>query len=51
MSRAEKTTEDEKAIQEWLKNNEVNVCTPHEKTAPEDIEYTFKVGKRGRPAK
>ena len=51
MSKAEKTLEDQRLIKQWLgKGNKVEVLTPHARTDPDDIEYTFKVGKRGRPA-
>ena len=48
MSRAKRTTSDQKAREEWLKNNEVTVCPAHARTEAEDIVYTFKVGSRGR---
>ncbi len=48
--RAEKTTEDQKLIDEWLaKGNTVTVCDTGDRTDPDDIVYTFKVGKRGKP--
>tara|TARA_B100000900_G_scaffold177666_1_gene150621 strand:+ start:2771 stop:2920 length:150 start_codon:yes stop_codon:yes gene_type:complete len=48
MSRATgvKTEEDRKAIEEWLKTNEVTVCPPCERTDPDEITYIYKVGKR-----
>ena len=48
MSRATgvKTEEDRKAIEEWLKKNEVTVCPPCERTDPDEITYIYKVGKR-----
>lgn len=51
MVRAITTTKDQKLMDEWLKKNEVTVCPPHARTDPDDIVYTFKVGKRGRKAK
>jgi len=51
MSRPQTTPQEQKAVDEWLEKNNVTVCNAGEKTDPEDIEYTFKVGKRGRPAK
>jgi len=52
MSKAEKTEEDKKLIDQWLaKGNKVGECDPHARTDPDDIIYTFKVGKRGKKAK
>lgn len=51
MNKTPRTKEDNEAIEKWLKENKVTVCEPHAHTDPNDIEYTFKVGKRGRPAK
>ena len=51
MTKTIRSDEDHKAIQEWLKNNRGTVCEPHAHTDPDEIEYTFRVGKRGRPAK
>ena len=51
MVRAPRTEEDTKAIDEWLKKNKVTECPAHARTDPDDIVYTFKVGKRGRKAK
>jgi len=48
MSRPQLTEQENTAIEEWLKKNKVTVCEAGEKTDPEDIEYTFKVGKRGK---
>jgi hypothetical protein len=48
MSRPQITVSDQKAIDKWLEDNKVTVCEAGKKTDPEDIEYTFKVGKRGR---
>ena len=48
MSRPQLSDQENKAIDEWLKKNKVTVCEAGEKTDPEDIEYTFKVGKRGK---
>jgi len=51
MSRAQKTDEDQKLMDEWLaKGNKVQVLPAHARTEPEDIVYTFKVGNRGRKA-
>jgi len=51
MSRAERTVADDEAIEKWLKENKVTECEPHARTDPDDIVYTFKVGKRGKKAK
>lgn len=51
MVRAVKTEEDIKAIEEWLKHNEVTICEAEAKTDPEDITYIFKAGSRGRKKK
>ena len=51
MTRAVKTDTEAEAIARWLKENEVTVCEPHARTDPDDIKYTFKVGRRGRPSK
>lgn len=50
MSRAEKTEEDQKMIDEWLskKDNKITICEPHARTPDEDVVYIYKVGKRGR---
>jgi hypothetical protein len=45
------TEKDTKEINEWLKKNKVTECPPHARTDPDDIVYTFKAGKRGRPKK
>ena len=52
MGKAEKTEEDERLVKEFLakKGNKITVCPAHTATDPDDIVYTFKVGKRGRPA-
>ena len=44
----ELSEKDQKLIDEWLKNNKVTECETGQYTDPEDIEYTFKVGKRGK---
>ena len=46
MSKTEKTDEDKKLIEEWLKNNEVTICPPEEKTPDDELVYKYKVGKR-----
>jgi len=52
MAKAEKTEEDARLVKEFLakKGNKVTVLPAHARTDPDDIVYTFKVGKRGRPA-
>ncbi len=48
MTKIRKTEEDQRLIDEWLaKGNKVTECDPHARTDPDDIVYTFKVG-RGR---
>jgi hypothetical protein len=53
MVRATRTEEDERLVKEFLakKGNKVTVLPAHARTDPDDIVYTFKVGKRGRKAK
>lgn len=51
MNKSESEEKDAEAIAQWLKENKVTVCEPHAKTNPDDIEYTFKVGKRGKSSK
>jgi len=46
MSKAKETEEDRKAIEEWLKNNEVTICPPEETTPEDELVYKYKVGKR-----
>jgi predicted RNA-binding protein (virulence factor B family) len=52
MGKAEKTEEDARLVKEFLakKGNKITVLPAHARTDPDDIVYTFKVGKRGRPA-
>ena len=48
-SEDKRSKEDKKAIEEWLaKGNKITVCPPNQYTPPEDINYTFKAGSRGR---
>jgi len=51
MVRAVQTPEELKAIEEWLKHNEVTICEAEAKTDPDDITYIFKAGSRGRKKK
>jgi hypothetical protein len=51
MVRAIKTPEDEKAIEEWLKHNEITICEAEAKTDPDEITYIYKAGSRGRKKK
>jgi hypothetical protein len=51
MVRAIKTPEDEKAIEEWLKHNEITICEAEDKTDPDEITYIYKAGSRGRKKK
>ena len=48
MTRAQKTDEDQKAIEEWLKHNKITECAPEERTPEEEGVYKFRAGKRGR---
>ena len=52
MGKAEKTEEDARLVKEFLakKGNKITVLPAHARTDPDDIVYTLKVGKRGRPA-
>lgn len=47
--RQKTTVEDQKLIDEWLAKNKVTICETGDRTDPDDIVYTFKVGKRGKP--
>jgi len=53
MGKAEKTEEDARLVKEFLakKGNKITVLPAHARTDPDDIVYTFKVGKRGRKPK
>ena len=42
---------DEKAIEEWLKHNEITICEAEAKTDPDEITYIYKAGSRGRKKK
>ena len=46
VSKTEKTDEDKKLIEEWLKNNKVTICPPEETTPDDELVYKYKVGKR-----
>jgi len=48
MSKDSKSEEDRKAIEEWLKNNEVTICPPEARTPEEEVIYTYRAGKRGK---
>jgi hypothetical protein len=42
MARYQRTEEDTKAIEEWLaKGNKITVCKQYERTANEDMKYTW----------
>ena len=49
MARQEKTTEEIKQIEEWLKSNKVKVYPPMERSHPDDIIKVYKG--RGRKKK
>ena len=51
MVKRELSEADQKMINDWLKNNKVSKCEAGQYTDPDEIEYTFKVGKRGKPKK
>ena len=53
MGKAEKTEEDARLVKEFLakKGNKITVLPAHARTDPDDIIYTFKVGKRGKKPK
>ena len=42
----EKTEEDRKAIEEWLKHNKITICPPEETTPENELVYKYKAGKR-----
>ena len=46
MPKEEKTSEEQRLIDEWLKKNEVTVCEPFERTSTDDIAYTHGWGKK-----
>jgi uncharacterized protein YggL (DUF469 family) len=45
------TEEDQKAIDEWLKKNEITKCEPFERTSSDDIAYTHGWGKKKKKKK
>jgi len=49
MAREETTTEEQKLIDAWLKENKVTVCPPMERTNPDDIQNVWRG--RGRKKK
>ena len=46
----ERTPEEQKQIDEWLKNNEVTICPPGERTSDDNIAYTHGWGKKKKKA-
>ena len=46
MSKDKKSEEDRKAIEEWLKHNEITICPPEQTTPEEELVYKYKAGKR-----
>ena len=49
--RDQRSEEDQKAIDEWLKKNKVTICNPGERTSTDDIAYTHGWGKRKKKKK
>jgi len=50
MAREETSTEEQKQIAEWLKNNKATICPPMERTNPEDVKSIWKRGRGRKPA-
>ena len=46
----ERTPEEQNQIDEWLKNNEVTICPPGERTSDDNIAYTHGWGKKKKKA-
>lgn len=44
--REERSPEEQKQIDEWLKNNKVTVCPPGERTSDDQVGYTHGWGKK-----
>lgn len=45
------TEEDQKAIDEWLKENKITKCEPGERTSSDNIAYTHGWGKKKKKKK
>jgi hypothetical protein len=41
MAREERSPEDTKAIEQWLKKNKVTICPPGAKSEPGEVGYTW----------
>jgi|TARA_B110000977_G_scaffold101139_1_gene132564 hypothetical protein len=51
MARYEKTSEEQRMMDEWLaKGNSITVCEPGERTSSDDIAYTHGWGKKKKKA-
>jgi|TARA_R110000772_G_scaffold50930_1_gene116995 hypothetical protein len=50
MAREETSTEEQKQIAEWLKNNKATICPPMERTNPDDVKSIWKRGRGRKPA-
>ena len=46
MPKEEKTSEEQRLIDVWLKTNEVTVCEPFERSSDDNIAYTHGWGKK-----
>ena len=46
----ERTPDEQNQIDEWLKNNEVTICPPGERTSDDNIAYTHGWGKKKKKA-
>ena len=46
----ERTPEEQKQIDEWLKKNKVTICPPGERTSDDNIAYTHGWGKKKKKA-
>ena len=48
MSKDNKSEEDQRLIEEWLKTNKVTICPAEETTPDEELVYKYRAGKRGK---
>ena len=44
------SNKDKQLVEEWLKNNEITVCHPNDRTDPEEMVYTWGNRKKKKPA-